>query len=183
MGDGRGLSIPFADACHLVQQLLTMLPIDSGYAFIEVKPLGTALPVPASHELWDRHFGERLGLVQVIKIDEAVTEVWATTEMPRNREQAALRDAFLALFWKHLDTRIGLRAQLEQVQQTTTAQHTSWDSTPGKLDELRTLRSQSKHGMKVKLSKMRACQLAGIDRKTVIAHDRELWDRWNDPEY
>lgn len=52
-----------------------------------------------------------------------------------------------------------------------------------KIEQLRALRQQHKRGGRVRLSWIVACQMIGIDPKTVRRHDPELRKRWDDWEY
>ena len=58
-----------------------------------------------------------------------------------------------------------------------------WDSTQIGLEKLINLRNERRQAGEVTISKTKACELVGIDRKTVKTHRPDLWANWDDPDY
>lgn len=52
-----------------------------------------------------------------------------------------------------------------------------------KLEQLRALRQRSKRDGGIQIAWLKACELVGIDPKTVRRHDPELRRRWDDWEF
>lgn len=112
------------------------------------------------------------GFIVVVDLPVAIVEVYGVADGHRSQ---------IASFAEQLKKRMtAVGFSFEALVRKSYGQ---WAGTEAKIEDLKGIREDSRKGGIIKIGRLAACQLAGIDAKTVKKHAPELYARWEEWDY